>query len=259
MTPSHPGARRLQVLCVLAAPKGWPLQPPLGSLGPPGEVAPGWTVRLGCGAGSRSEGCQQGPRTPRGRRAGMLTREIEVVVQRPGVGALCCLLKRPAEKARDTGTLAGHHLGPQATLDGSCPPPQAQPCSALRRVCPPRPTELCGAPQACMAGWDGPGEGRGEGAGHRDTGPARLKVEKAIPGLALRLDPLDPATELTSFCPSYRSLGGCPPWSQYPAPRSGGRPSPRAAACSAGSLSARGMRTSITACARTSTPSAQEP
>lgn len=45
-------------------------------------------------------------------------------------------------------------------------------------------------------------------------------------------------TQLTSFCPSCQSLGGCPPQSPCPAPRSGVQPSPRAAACSAGSLSA---------------------
>lgn len=155
---------------------------------------------------------------------------------------------------------SGHSGWPLPPGPKSSPAQPSGGCAPHTPECPPRPTELCGVgSQACTVGWDGLGEGRGEGAGHWGTGPARLEVEKAIPGLALRLDPLDPAPGLTSFCPSCRSLGGCPPWSRCPAPRSGGRPSPRAAACSAGSLSAGGTRTSIMACARASTPSAQEP
>lgn len=42
---------------------------------------------------------------------------------------------------------------------------------------------------------------------------------------------------LTSFYPSYQSLGGCPPRSLCPALCSAGRPSPGAAACSVDSLS----------------------
>ena len=160
MTPSHPGARRLQVLCVLAAPKGWPLQPPLGSLGPPGEVAPGWTVRLGCGAGSRSEGCQQGPRTPRGRRAGMLTREIEVVVQRPGVGALCCLLKRPAEKARDTEARSpATTWGLRPLWMAAAPRPKPSPAQPSGECAPHAPQSCVGPPRHAWRG--GMGRGRG--------------------------------------------------------------------------------------------------
>lgn len=63
------------------------------------------------------------------------------------------------------------------------------------------------------------------------------RANKLTPPTPPTLQSQDEWKLLTSSCPSCRSLGGCPPRSLCHAPRSGGQPSPEAAACSACSLS----------------------
>lgn len=134
-----------------------------------------------------------------------------MVVQCPGVGTLCRLLKRPAEKAGDTEACS------LATTQGLRPlwmaaahPPAPSPALLSPRAgmppAPPTPCRVCGVgSQAHAASWDGPGEGRGGGAQG-----AGAEAEKAVPGLALRLEHPRPGPWTHFFLSELSVSGGMP-------------------------------------------------
>lgn len=108
------------------------------------------------------------------------------------------------------GMLAGYHPGPQATLDGRCPPPgptpsPAQPSSGYAPSTSHALQSVWGGVPGTHGGvgWARGGEGRGaQGAG--------AEVEKAVPGLALRLEPPGPGPWTHFFLSELSVSGGMP-------------------------------------------------